>query len=72
MMGLEQWGHNGVDHGHQFVEVKGADGVRPGVHEDGGGVEEGHHDQVGKRRWRTLFLAASPPGTPSTVATMWV
>ena len=57
--GVEQWGHNGVDHGHQFVEVKGADGMRPGVHEDGGGVEEGHHDQVGSAGGEGLLVTPS-------------
>ena len=61
--GVEQWGHNGVDHGHQFVEVKGADGLRPGVHEGGGAVEEGHHGQVGRAGGEGL-LAASPSGDP--------
>lgn len=58
-VGVEPWGHNQADHGHQLVEVEGADGVRLGVHEDGGGVEDGHQRQVGSTGGEGL-VAAGP------------
>lgn len=56
-VGVEPWGHNQVDPEHQLVEVEGAGGVRPGVHEDGGGVEDGHQRQVGSAGGEGLVVA---------------